>query len=752
MREKVEREGEGKHHSPRVGGIRLTEYDERRSDGFIRRLDQEATSFFFTNLPDDCLAVDLWKIFAKYGRVGEVYLPNKMDKWGRRFGFVKFLEVKQVEELENKLGEVWCGSFKLRINLSRFAKSNNWKARVQPPKETGGVSSAEVFLGAGKSFKEVIRGKSVLSDKGFKEKGGAESGCEKRVSEGSFLSLPLHLEPDLEFLPILENSVVGRLLKGKNIKQVHFNLCMEGYRNVRVASMGEGWVLVFSESDGDVGLAMNNKSWWEGLLEDFRPWSPLMVTSKREVWVRIYGVPLQLWNEQVFRTILKPGGEVVGLDEETRSRSRFDIARVKLLTPTVENIDFSQELISQGHKFVVRVMEERGGPLEFVHLTREEDQFGWSAAFSSCDSGERVGQGMEEAMVVGGEFDESDSDGSQQCNQGKSAALQVVQRRQNVQSHSVVKSQNSFRNTEVQRSICSKEQTDKSKGGDTTSGALAEVETIRGLTNSNLGDCGRSGDAEIGVELVGQVGETSSFIPVDLCPNGPILLGLESLNREELVNALDGSGGSLGRVIPDLVGPLFGNNVVDKLDVLVSEARVKILEANRSFSQEDSNLSSSYTSSNQSNTEIPNRKGVVRQRKPLSRLPFPNMLGPKCLRLMSTVNGVGSSRRSKKSEGEGRSKKESNHLRQKGVAATEDVNTQSHEISLVPATEALHGASSSGVNLILGDDSLEDLEGYETNREGTEAARLEAERILEIQEDLGLSFAERKEVKKFMEL
>ncbi|MCI89062.1 hypothetical protein A2U01_0110350, partial [Trifolium medium] len=59
----------------------------------------------------------------------------------------------------------------------------------------------------------------------------------------------------------------------------------------------------------------------------------------------------------------------------------------------------------------IRVVEERGGPLEFVHFIKEEDQFGWSAAASSCASGDRR---PAEAMVEGVEFEESDSDRSEQ--------------------------------------------------------------------------------------------------------------------------------------------------------------------------------------------------------------------------------------------------------------------------------------------------------------------------------------------------
>ncbi|MCI71271.1 hypothetical protein A2U01_0092534, partial [Trifolium medium] len=51
--------------------------------------------------------MDLWTLYAKHGRVGEVYIPLKRDKRGNRFGFVKFKEVKDVEALSKRLADLW---------------------------------------------------------------------------------------------------------------------------------------------------------------------------------------------------------------------------------------------------------------------------------------------------------------------------------------------------------------------------------------------------------------------------------------------------------------------------------------------------------------------------------------------------------------------------------------------------------------------------------------------------------------------
>jgi RNA recognition motif-containing protein len=107
MREKEEREGV-----------------KQRKGGFVNIIDQISTSFFFTNFPEDLGWGDLWKLFAKFGNVGDVFIPKKVDKWGRKFGFVKFKEVKEVEVMSEKLEDVWWDSYKLRINRARFGKGD----------------------------------------------------------------------------------------------------------------------------------------------------------------------------------------------------------------------------------------------------------------------------------------------------------------------------------------------------------------------------------------------------------------------------------------------------------------------------------------------------------------------------------------------------------------------------------------------------------------------------------------------------
>nr|GEV76871.1 RNA-directed DNA polymerase, eukaryota, nucleotide-binding alpha-beta plait domain protein [Tanacetum cinerariifolium] len=79
---------------------------------------------FVTNFPDNTTSVDLWKICQTYGVVVDVYIPNCHSKVGKRFAFVRFIKVTNVERLVGNLCTLWIGkctymqmSFGLKVLL-----------------------------------------------------------------------------------------------------------------------------------------------------------------------------------------------------------------------------------------------------------------------------------------------------------------------------------------------------------------------------------------------------------------------------------------------------------------------------------------------------------------------------------------------------------------------------------------------------------------------------------------------------------
>ncbi|GJZ80214.1 RNA-directed DNA polymerase, eukaryota [Tanacetum coccineum] len=56
-------------------------------------------SIFVTNFPDNTTSKDLWEVCKGYGTVVDVFIPDRKSKAGKRFAFVRFIKVDNVDRL-----------------------------------------------------------------------------------------------------------------------------------------------------------------------------------------------------------------------------------------------------------------------------------------------------------------------------------------------------------------------------------------------------------------------------------------------------------------------------------------------------------------------------------------------------------------------------------------------------------------------------------------------------------------------------
>ncbi|GJZ82083.1 RNA-directed DNA polymerase, eukaryota [Tanacetum coccineum] len=95
-------------------------------------------SVFVTNFLDDYCARDLWNVCVAYGKVIDVYISVKKSKAGKRFAFVRFLKVDNLDRLIDNLCTIWIGRVRLHANAFRFQKEpRNYIS--QPKKVNKGI-------------------------------------------------------------------------------------------------------------------------------------------------------------------------------------------------------------------------------------------------------------------------------------------------------------------------------------------------------------------------------------------------------------------------------------------------------------------------------------------------------------------------------------------------------------------------------------------------------------------------------------
>jgi hypothetical protein len=389
MREKVERGGSGKQR------------------GYVHRLDQVATSFYFTNFPDDIKAADLWSKFARYGRVGEVYIPDKRDKQGRRFGFVKYRDIVDAREQLDLISNIWVGSFRLRVNLSRFAKYSPRKEVTEKVAEVGkGKTGARVEVGSavrgGRTFKEMVaKGPTGVNH-------GKKPVVQKEDDVGSS-EVVWEVEVEPTALVKLKGAYVGFLSEAKDHLDIQRNFTMDGYPNIRVAPLGYLKVLITSSVEGEVQGVVGVVGWWCTLFERFEEWSPNWVSNQRTTWLCCFGVPLHAWGTALFRMVGFKFGRFIDTDLDTKNMSRVDVAKIRIATNSPVVIDSVISVLVLGKKFVIRVVEDVGGVEERSFSCSGNEVHNLNDR--SCNDSDEEGSLV--AMDVQGSEKEGDSDWSE---------------------------------------------------------------------------------------------------------------------------------------------------------------------------------------------------------------------------------------------------------------------------------------------------------------------------------------------------
>nr|GEZ62037.1 hypothetical protein [Tanacetum cinerariifolium] len=111
-------------------------------------------SFFITNFSEVTTSKDLWGLCQMYGKVVDVFIPNRKSKAGKRFAFVQFIKVENVERLVGNLCTLWIGRYHLQANVARFERrtvSSSFVKRKSdeiPRKTLGAQSNANSYVAA----------------------------------------------------------------------------------------------------------------------------------------------------------------------------------------------------------------------------------------------------------------------------------------------------------------------------------------------------------------------------------------------------------------------------------------------------------------------------------------------------------------------------------------------------------------------------------------------------------------------------
>jgi len=345
---------------------------------------------------------EMLKLFQRWARVKEVFISRRLNRWGRRFGFVRFFYVENAMRLERDLDSLYIGNRKLYVNLPRYQRDRYGRKDDESKVPTGARIGREVYSNGLRKGKEVWR-----------EKRGNEGHTNDNVSKSyaDVVRMRTHEQwagPSLTTkaltLPWMSNSWVGRLSTELNFELLQEECLKGGMSMFRARSLGDNLVLLTPKTEEKMeDIFKLNKEWFESCFEDFKPWSASCVAGYRIVWVKCYGLPLSLWSKECFSKVVGEVATLVEVDEATSSWDRLEYARLRVRLLHSAKADMSKGFRINGVVYNINIMEEaativEGKPIckcTFYHESSSDsvsltETFVENTIFS-VDSGKREG-------------------------------------------------------------------------------------------------------------------------------------------------------------------------------------------------------------------------------------------------------------------------------------------------------------------------------------------------------------------------
>ncbi|GJX63799.1 RNA-directed DNA polymerase, eukaryota, partial [Tanacetum coccineum] len=285
---------------------------------------------------------DLWRECNAFGTVVDVFIPFKKSKAGKRFAFVRFIKVFNLDRLVKNLCTIWIGRHHLYANQVRFERPQ--KPNFPSLKDTNRVSEKSQFVSGSQQSKGPDSYVNVVN------------GISPCVQPGSLISPApaMVLDDSCIIERDFSKHVMGRVKVISSIPNLPTILSDEGFADVNVLYLGGLWVMLeFNKEESKSKLMQHTgvKSWFhtiQDVTHDF-------VCDERIVWVDIEGIPLYAWSRETFSRIGNKWGET--LDIEDTNETSFGRKRVCIKTKHPVSILESFKIIVKGKVYMVRAKE-----------------------------------------------------------------------------------------------------------------------------------------------------------------------------------------------------------------------------------------------------------------------------------------------------------------------------------------------------------------------------------------------------------
>ncbi|KAJ0808769.1 putative RNA recognition motif domain, nucleotide-binding alpha-beta plait domain superfamily [Helianthus annuus] len=336
----------------------LNKQEYRKEKQFRNREERlhNATSFFISNLPDTCDQDVLWQAFDHLNNLENVFVPKKKDRAGNRFGFIKLSNISDPSWWIDILKKVRIGGAVIGVNLAKFnrdgskAVSSSIGNRASVFNRLNGLNPSQPAERACDRAEPIVH--------------GSKSYCEvanRSVNQGPGGSIPLppmntETKKSFEF-----KSLVGEAKDIDILNDLKVHLSGITEKGFKLKYLGGLKVLLCFDSPVEAEeFRVNSVDLWECWFSRLYVWEGIPPIFERVAWIKIVGVPVSLWDRNVFNKIGERCGRLLVKSEVEAENGNLAEDRLAILVHSGKRVSAEFNILWKEHNIQVWVEEIAG--------------------------------------------------------------------------------------------------------------------------------------------------------------------------------------------------------------------------------------------------------------------------------------------------------------------------------------------------------------------------------------------------------
>ncbi|KAK8663511.1 hypothetical protein V6N13_083327 [Hibiscus sabdariffa] len=288
-------------------------------------------TLFVHNIPKNLHWSGLRQVFGRHGDIVSSFIARKMDRLGKRFGFVRYSSKVDAERAIERLhGFVLYGS-KISVSFAKVVTKTQQGRKTGMSQNLKGIQTNQEACSTDKkpSYREIVKRNleeygSEASSSHIADTAEPSNREQKSSSDKVYKRVIGHIEE--ETLWKLGRCLIGTMATVCSSSMVEERLNKWGLGEITVKSLG-GRDFLIEINDPELYKLLEDLH-WSYLKEVFinvEPWSESYRLRERVTWVQVSGIPLQCWNNITFNRIAEMWGYLLAMGENANKIRPFDL-------------------------------------------------------------------------------------------------------------------------------------------------------------------------------------------------------------------------------------------------------------------------------------------------------------------------------------------------------------------------------------------------------------------------------------------